>query len=253
MPHAAAPVVDRAARLGRAFVDLLLPRQCLGCRAIIDTAAALCSPCWSRLRFIDEPSCARCGTPMPAAIGEGAVCGACAAAPPPFARARSALIYDDESRGLVLMFKNGDRTDAAPALAAWMARAGGPLVAEADLIVPVPLHWTRLFRRRYNQAALLGHALARRAGVACVPDLLVRRRRTAKLGHLGRDARARAVGGAIEPHRRRGELARNRRILLVDDVLTTGATVAACVRALERAGAEAVDVLTLARVVRPAR
>jgi ComF family protein len=154
--------------------------------------------------------------------------------------------YDEASRGLVLSFKHADRTHAAPAYGEWMRRAGAELLADADIAVPVPLHWTRLFVRRYNQAALLAHAIRRAGGPPVEPDLLVRRRRTPTQGHLGRLARARNVRSAFAV--RPGAAIDGRRIVLIDDVMTTGATVGECARVLKRAGAARVDVLTLARV-----
>ncbi len=169
-----------------------------------------------------------------------------------FARARAVLVYDDASRDLILGFKHADRTEAAPAFGRWLARAGGELVETADLIVPVPLHWTRFVTRRYNQAALLGRALARETTLPLVPDLLIRRRRTPSQGGLDFAGRARNVRGAFRLNPRLAGGVRGRRVLLVDDVYTTGATVSACARVLLRGGAAQVDVLTLARVVRPA-
>jgi ComF family protein len=155
--------------------------------------------------------------------------------------------YDDASRALVLRFKHGDRTGAVPHFARWMARAGAALLAEAEVIVPVPLHPWRLWRRRYNQAAMLALAVAREAEKSCVPDALARIRATPSQGRLGRGQRTRNVRGAFRL--RRPEAVEGRRVLLVDDVLTTGATVEECVRVLKRGGAADVDVLTLARVV----
>jgi ComF family protein len=237
---------------GRAVLDLLAPPQCLACGEAIAAADALCARCWPALRFIDAPMCACCGLPLDFELGAGAVCGACAGHSPDFRRARAALVYDDASRPLILAFKNRDRTDAAPAFARWMTRAGAGLLAEADLLVPVPLHWTRLWARRFNQAALLAYGIGRLAGVPVLPDALVRLRRTGKMGLLGRTARARNVAGvfAVRPGAA-GRLAA-RRIVLVDDVLTTGATVGGCVRALKAAGVASVDVLALARAVRDA-
>jgi len=162
------------------------------------------------------------------------------------------MAYGDFSRRIVLSFKHGDRTDTAPALGRWLVRAGAGLIADADLIAPVPLHWTRLFARRYNQAALLAGVVGGVSGIPVVQDLLVRRRKTPSQGRMGWGQRRRNVQGAfrVSPARRDGF--QGRRVLLIDDVLTTGATVTACAKTLLKGGAGAVDVLTLARVVRPA-
>lgn len=243
----AAPLRRAATRL----LDALLPPRCMGCGAAVTGGGAVCGSCWGRLALLAPPCCARCGHPFETDPGPEALCGACLRRPPVFGRARSVMAYDEASRDLVLAFKHRDRTQAAPAFGIWMARAGAELLSEAELLAPVPLHWTRLFARRYNQAALLAGAVGRLAGVPMVPDLLVRRRATPSQGQRSRRERADNVRGAFAPHPRRGRLAEGRRVVLVDDVYTTGATAAACARALFRAGAAAVDVLTLARVVRP--
>lgn len=236
-------------RLGKRVLDTLLPPQCLGCGALVDEQGALCPGCWGEITFLGPPQCHVCGLPFEYDLGEGALCGACVRRAPVYRRARAALAYGPASRGLVIAFKHADRTDAAPAYGRWLARAGSGLIAESDLMAPVPLHWTRLFARRYNQAALLAQVLGRRSGLPVAPDLLVRRRRTPSQGGLSPYRRLRNVSGAfaVNPKRR----IEGRNILLVDDVFTTGATVAACSRALLKAGAQAVDVLTLARVQRP--
>ena len=162
---------------------------------------------------------------------------------------RAALRYDSGSRGLVLAFKHADRTQNAPAFAAWMARAGADALARADLLVPVPLHWTRLVRRRFNQAALLARALSKRTGVPFAPDLLARVRMTRTQGDLTRAQRRRNVRGAFQV--RATAPLRGKTVVLIDDVMTTGATFEACARALRRAGAREVRALALARVVRP--
>ncbi|HYD68387.1 ComF family protein [Azospirillum sp.] len=238
------------ARFLAAALNALLPPRCLSCGAPVDRQGGLCPACWGALTFITAPHCACCGLPFAYQQGDGTLCGACVASVPAFARARSVLVYDDASRPLVLGFKHGDRTHAAVAYGAWLARAGAELLADADLLAPVPLHRWRLFRRRYNQAALLAQAAGRVSGRPVVPDLLVRRRSTPSQGGLDRAGRQKNVAGAFRLKRGKAEVA-GKRVVLVDDVMTTGATLAECAKVLRRAGAARVDVLTLARVVRP--
>lgn len=248
LPSGAARVLRGA---GNRMLDAVLPPRCLACGTIVEAAHALCAACWPRVRFLTEPLCASCGMPFEFEVAGGSVCAACAGTSRPWARARAAIAYDDGSRAFILAFKNGDRTYAARTFAPWMAAAGRHLLADADLLVPVPLHWTRLFARKYNQAALLAQAMGRLAGSAVAVDLLRRSKRTRKLGTSGPRERAETVRAAFAvAGRRRHELA-GRRVLLIDDVFTTGSTAAACARTLIRAGAAAVDVLSLARVVRP--
>ena len=235
--------------MGLRLLDVALPPRCLSCGTVVAEAGTLCSGCWPGVEFIAAPLCSACGIPLSAAPAtDGLLCGACIASRPPWREARAVFRYHGVGRALVLAFKHGDRLDAAPTLARWLARAGASLLGSADVIVPVPLHRRRLFARRYNQAAVLALALAKIAGVPAAVDALVRVRATPTQGGLDRGARARNVRGAFavqSPPRLKG-----RRVVLVDDVLTTGATVGACVRALKAAGAESVDVLTLARVTR---
>ena len=236
---------------GRTVLDALLPPLCLSCSALVDEPGALCAKCWAGVSFIGGPMCARCGFPFEVDAGPEAVCAACLRKPPRYDRARAAFRYDETSRGLVLSFKHGDRTDAAPAFGRWLARAGSTLLEDADFIAPVPLHGWRLFRRRYNQSALLALACGAVAGKPVLPDLIQRRRNTPSQADLGARERKRNVAGAFRLTPRYGPFMRGRKIVLVDDVLTTGATVEACTRVLRHAGAARVDVLTLARVVRP--
>jgi len=240
------------ARLRRGLVDTLLPPLCLSCGTMVDQLHALCASCWSAQSFIAPPYCQRCGTPLQTEIATDVLtCAACLARPPRYERARAVFCYDDASRQIILGFKHADRTQAAPAFAAWMARAGAELIAQADIIAPVPLHYRRLLRRRYNQAALLALGIARRSDKPVVVDLLKRLRATPSQAGLGARERRRNVARAVAVNPRRQAALKAKRVLLIDDVLTTGATVDTCVRALKAAGAASVDVLTLARVVRP--
>lgn len=245
-------LVRICADAGRKLLDAVLPPLCLGCSEIVATPGALCAACWPGFSFIAPPHCACCGAPFAEDLGEGALCGVCLAHRPRFRRARAALVYDDKSRRVVLPFKHGDRTDLARSCGEWMARAGAELVAEADLVAPVPLHWRRLVMRRYNQAQLLARSVARNTPEKLAPDLLRRRRWTGSQAGLKAKERRSNVRRAFDIHPRWAGKLDGKAVLLVDDVLTTGATVDACVRTLERGGARQVDVLTLARVVRPA-
>jgi ComF family protein len=239
------PVLNR---LASSVIDVLLPPRCLACGETVTAAGTLCARCWRGLTFLGRPCCARCGLPFEFDLGESVLCGDCAREAPRFDRARAALRYDAASRQLILGFKHGDRLHMAPAFGQWLRRAGSDLIREADLAVPVPLHWTRLFARRYNQAAVLAHALHAAGGPPVIPDVLIRTRRTPSQGKGNRESRHRNVAGAFAL--RHGRNVKDRRILLIDDVLTTGATVGECARVLRRAGALKIDVLTLARVVR---
>jgi ComF family protein len=237
-----------AKRGWRLLADAVLPPRCLLCGVGVAEPEALCGPCWGELGFFAPPWCARCGLPFPYPMGDGAICGECSQDAPAWDRARAALRYDQKSRHLILAFKHADETHLARALGRWMLRAGSEALEGADLLLPVPLHWTRLFRRRYNQAALLAHAIRGCGGPPVAPDWLVRRRRTPSQGRLGPSLREKNVRGAFAL--RPGRSVSGKRVVLVDDVLTTGATVAECARVLRRGGAEFIGVLTLARALR---
>ena len=231
-------------------LDVLLPPRCLACAEEVAAQGTLCAACFAGLSPITPPFCDRCGVPFVHAEGDP-LCPRCAARPPAFATARAALRYDAGAKRLILPFKHADRTELAWPLARQMARAGAELLARADLIAPVPAHWRRLLGRRYDQAALLARALGRIAGRPVVPDLLRRPRRTPPPADKGAAERAVTVQGAFALSRQGRAMIAGRRVLLVDDVVTSGATAEACALALLEAGAAAVEVLAAARLPDP--
>lgn len=236
--------------VARQLLDLLLPPTCAGCGDVQEGPHTLCADCWGALTFLSQPCCDACGHPFAYEVPGLTLCGACVRDRPPFAQARAALLYNDASKGFILSFKHADRTNTARLLAKWLAQAGGEFLKDAEVLVPVPLHWTRLFSRRYNQAAILALALGKLTGTAVAVDALVRHKKTPSQGHLGIKARARNVQGAFRVPPRRRPQVKGKHVVLVDDVYTTGATVRAAAKVLLRAGAARVDVVVLARVVK---
>lgn len=235
------------------LLGIVYPPTCIACRAATGEAQALCPACWRGVGFIERPYCERLGTPFPVDLGPRLLSPAAIADPPVFARARAVCRFNGTARELVHRLKYGDRVELSLTLGRMMAQAGRELIGDADLILPVPLHRTRLWRRRFNQAAALAQVVAREAGLPLATTALTRIRRTRQQVGLTRAQRADNLQGAFHiPSAMRG-LVEGRRALLVDDVLTTGATVNAASRALLRAGASAVDVLTFARVVTDGR
>ncbi|MFT3811023.1 MAG: ComF family protein [Micropepsaceae bacterium] len=241
----------RLGRIGRWAADALFPPQCPSCAAPTGSPSALCLPCWEKAGF-GAPACRRCAIPLDSDLAdETAECAACIARPPAYSRARAAMTYEG-GRDMVLRYKHGERTDFTPAFAAWMVRAGASVLEGADMLAPVPLHRWRLLARRYNQSALLANAIGRLSGVASLPDALVRTRATPSQGAMvSAWARRRNVLAAFAVRAGVAEAVKGRVLVLVDDVMTTGATLEAAARALRRAGAAEVRALVLARVVRP--
>jgi ComF family protein len=236
--------------LARHGVDLLLPPRCPACREIVENNGRFCLVCWRGLTFITDPVCAGCGAPFDIDRGPGARCGACLATPPRFAAARAALAYAGTARTVLLGFKHGDRQHLVDIMAPQLVRAGRDWFGVDTVLVPVPLHPARLWRRGFNQAALLAHVVARRTGSSLAVDALVRVKPTPSSQGMGRRARADKVRGAFRVAR--PEAIKGKAIIIIDDVFTTGATAEACARMLLRSGAREVRVLTWARVVRDA-
>ncbi len=236
----------------RTVLDLALPPLCPACRDPVE-GQALCPACWSKLSFISRPYCERLGIPFVYDPGPGILSMEAIADPPAYQRASAAVRFDEISRALVHALKYGDRLDLAPMMGRWISHAGRELLAEADALIPVPLHWRRLWARRFNQSAMLAAAISTASGVPVAAGALKRVKPTAQQVGLSRTERAANVQGAFRvPPEGRGAVA-GRRLVLVDDVLTSGATVDGCARALLRAGAANVDVLIFARVAEAAR
>ncbi|HXS07184.1 MAG TPA: ComF family protein [Rhizomicrobium sp.] len=231
------------------LLDLLFPPLCIGCGEPLGAGQGFCPSCWSGIAFLDGPMCACCGLPFAFDAGEDTRCAPCMTRAPAFDRARAIFAYDEKSRGPILALKHADRLDLTPGFAQWLARSGQDMLAEIDLILPVPLHRLKLWQRRYNQAAELARSLGARSGKPVAPSALKRVRPTESQGAMvSAKARRRNVRNAFavpDP-----ALVAGRSLLLVDDVVTTGATVEACAKALKQAGAAKVQVLALARVVK---
>ncbi|HEY4941278.1 MAG TPA: ComF family protein [Rhizomicrobium sp.] len=241
-------VQSRIRRAGRAALDLLFPPLCIACRAQVAEPGALCATCWQSIQFLDGPMCDCCGLPFEFDPGGETLCAGCHARPPAYDKARAVMRYDEHSRGPILALKHGDRLDLTPGFTRWLDRGGRALLDEADVILPVPLHPTRLWARRYNQSAELARALARLTGKRCDFLCLTRARATPSQGAMrSAKARRRNMLGAFRVPRHRADAVAGRIVLLIDDVMTTGATAEACARALKRAGATKVFVLALAR------
>jgi ComF family protein len=243
---------DAWKRTGRSALNFVYPPLCVGCRALVGEPGSLCATCWQAVEFLDGPACECCGLPFELDPGPGTRCASCLAEPPVFDRARAVMRYDEASKGPILALKHADRLDLIPGFTRWLDRAGRTMLDETDVIVPVPLHPLRLWARRYNQSAEMARALGRMTAKPVAPLALVRVRATPSQGEMpSAKARRRNMRGAFRVPAGRRAAIEGKSVLLVDDVLTTGATADSCARALKRAGAANVHVLALARVVKP--
>ena len=247
--------IDLAARagsvvaaFGRALADMVVPPLCIACQRPLGSHDSLCAACWRQVRFIRAPLCDRLGIPMPFDTGGPIVSGAALKDPPDYDRARAVAHFGPVTRELIHRFKYADRHDPRRLFARWLQAAGAELLADADALVPVPLHRWRLVSRRFNQAALLAQELSRLARVPCDPFLLARVKATPQQVGLSQAERRRNLAGAFRVPRTALERVRDARLVLIDDVITTGSTINACARVLKRAGAARVDVLAIAMV-----
>ena len=237
----------------QSVIRAIYPAQCVACETQTQAENGLCGSCWRETRFIDGTICDSCGTPLPGeSDGQRLQCDDCMVIARPWDRGRAALIYTGIGRKLVLGLKHGDRTDLAQPVGLWMARLARALIHPDTIVVPVPLHRLRLVRRRYNQAALLAQVIARDLQPPVCVDALLRPRKTAPLEGHSRDARFAALSGQITANSRQQAQIAGKHVLLVDDVMTSGATLAACTEALLHGGAAGVSTITLARVVKDA-
>lgn len=229
-------------------LDLLLPPQCPMCKSPTSTAHGICGQCWNKLTFITDPYCKCCGNPFEISQTDDdeTTCVVCLKTPPTYDQARAALVYNDNSRRLIVPFKHSDRTSILPILVKMLKQSGNNILQEADLYIPVPLHWQRLLKRRYNQAALLCTELGKTYDKPVLTNTLRRVKSTPPQAGLSRKQRQKNVRTAF--HVKHPETISGKHVLLIDDVITTGATVEACAKALKKAGAKRVSVLTVARV-----
>ena len=235
-------------KLASRLLNALFPPQCLSCGVLVSTHATLCQTCWGQLHVITTPMCSLCSHPFEYDLGEGALCASCIHETPPYDSAYSALVYDDTSKRLLHKLKFEDQGHMAPILADWLV-SNMPPRPDASMVVPVPLSRKRLFSRRYNQSALVGKVLAERLNIAFEASLLRRIKHTTPQTGLTKPQRLDNIRGAFAVADEAKEPLRGASVLLLDDVMTTGATIEACTKTLKAAGVKEVHILTIARVV----
>lgn len=231
------------------LLDLLFPPQCLNCKIRVPEHGTLCVSCWQQIRFISDPLCACCGVPFDYDIGNGALCAGCINKTPPYSKARAIFCYDEHSNKLITSLKYADQTQLAKVYGKWLVRAED-IIADSDIIIPVPMHYLRFVKRRFNQSALISLYLSKNIKIKTIPDAIKRIRKTKPQAGLTRSQRDKNVKNVFIIEKKYLPIIKGKNILLIDDVMTTGATINQCTKILLKAGAKRVNVLTLARVVR---
>lgn len=243
------PHVQTLHNFSKSLLNLILPPRCLSCAEILSEHHSLCSTCWNACVFISHPCCNLCGWPFPYEVPDKYLCPHCFRLPPVYVQCRSALAYQEGSRPFILRFKQGDGTHLAPGLAKIMLRAGSDILSKTELLIPVPLHWRRLFVRQYNQSTLLAMYLSGLTGIPTQTGIIKRIKATSKQGHKTYKQRHLNVKGAFVVSADKAALVKNKSVTLIDDVYTTGATINECARILQSNGVKEIRVLTLARVI----
>jgi ComF family protein len=231
------------------LLDIIYPPHCISCGDIVSENGNICPDCWGDINFITDPQCEICGFPFDFEVMAGSICAGCAKKPPSFSRARAVFLYDDASSSMVTSFKYSDRVENRAAYARWMARVGRDIITEVDFIIPVPLHFFKLLTRKYNQAALLSHEIARIADKEVLARAIIRKKYTKTQAAFSHKGRFKNIGGAFKINPKYQQILYGKKILLVDDVVTTGATADECAKVLRKAGVERVELLTLAKTL----
>lgn len=231
-------------------LSIVYPTQCVLCATQVEQTGGLCGGCWKETPFIEGLSCDACGAPLPGHEMGRAHCDDCLKTPRSWKAGRAAFVYEGNGRRVILALKHGDRTDLAKPAALWLSHAGRDILSEKTLLVPVPIHWTRLLRRKYNQAAEISRALSYLTALPMCQDALLRNKRTTTQNGMTVAERQANMAGAISANPKRLQMLEGRRVCLIDDVMTSGATLAACTNAAYKAGADQVFVMVLARVAK---
>lgn len=231
------------------LLDILYPPLCIACRGNVHENGNICAKCWGDISFISDPQCNICGFPFDFEISKGTICPGCMQNEPSFSKSRSVFLYDEASRGMITSFKYNDIIENRAAYARWMARVGADMLNEADLIIPVPLHFSKLVLRKYNQAALLAHELAKIVHKQVLVSAITRKKYTKPQAGFSRKARFKNISGAFKVNPKYISILKDKKILLIDDVMTTGATAEECTKTLLKEKVARVEVLTLAKTI----